>query len=155
MEIKRKETEKGAQYLFKKSNFFDTAKDSIILVDKAKLHLWNQKNDRQNGVIHHEMVVSAIDVNYLVRALARRAVYVLYYGGTCSTLLNDSFDKFQWRQVTANNTVTTVKVSVIVTGLEKQGIIQDDVDLHWLGVGGDMALRLNTSSDTVIKMIGT
>ena len=50
--------------------------------------------------------------------------------------------------------ITAVKDTVITTGLDKYGITLDDVGLYSLGVGGNMALKLNGISDTVDKKTG-
>ena len=123
----------------------------LLDADSATMKITNQKNGRMGQTIHHESFNSALSP---VRSLARRVNHILSTGGTDKSFICEYWDGMAFQTVTPTDLITSIRLSIILLGLDKAGINPDLVGVHSLRAGGAMALKLHGESDTTIMKMG-
>ena len=123
----------------------------LLSADSATMKITNQKNGRMGQTIHHE----AFDTDICpIQSLARRVNHILSTGGSDKSFMCEYWDGTSFQTVTPNDLITSIRLSIILLGLDKAGINPDLVGVHSLRAGGAMALKLHGESDTTIMKMG-
>ena len=123
----------------------------LLEAQSATLKITNQKNGRMGQTIHHETFASELSP---VRSLARRVFHVLSHRGTDKSFLCEYWKDTAMHSVTPTDLISSIRLSVVVLGLDKAGINPDLIGVHSLRAGGAMALKLHGESDTTIMKMG-
>jgi hypothetical protein len=125
----------------------------LITADQCTLKITNQKNGRMGETISHETAKD--EPNGPVQAVARRIHHILSNGGNEDSLLSDYItEDGSWDTITSAQMRNSVRQSVKILELHKNGIDPDLVGVHSLRAGGAMALKLQGISDTIIQKQG-
>ena len=93
------------------------------------MKMTNQKNGCLGQMIHHELFES--DLN-LVHLLARCVHHILAAGGTDKAFICEYWDGLTFQTVTPNDLITSIRLSIVLLGLDKAGINPDLVGVHYL-----------------------
>ena len=101
--------------------------------------------------IHHESFASDLSP---VASLARRVHHILEAGGTKKSFICEYWDSMTFQTVTPNDLITSIRLSIVLLGLDKTEINPDLVGVHSLQAGGAMALKLHGESDTTRMKMG-
>ena len=115
------------------------------------MKITNQKNGQMGQTIHHKTFASELSP---VCSLARRVHHILEHGGTTDSYICEYWDGLTFQTVTPNDLIASIRVSIVLLGLDKAGINPDLVGVHSLRAGGAMALKLHGELDTTIMKMG-